>query len=503
MDTLRTDTLHIVGGRPLRGRVRVGGAKNAALPLLAAAVLPGGETTFRRVPNLSDVRRLGDVLTGLGVRVRHRDGAVTVDPARLDSAADPDPHLTGGMRGSVCLLGPLLARCGRVSLAAVGGCDLGPRPLDRHLRAFAAMGARVEQGLGGRVTLSSSHLPGGRLRGARVNLSAPIAGGDRGVRVPTVTGTANVLCAAATADGMTVIRGAAREPEVVAVGRFLNACGARITGLGTGEIHVVGVDRLLAPPAGHAACRVPADRVEAATWLCAAAATRGRLTIDGIGLEPLAAVADALRAMGAGVRACGTVRSPRVCVSASGPLAAVELRAGAFPAVPTDVLPQLAAVALTAAGTSLLTDGVFPDRLAHLPRLARFGGSVGRAGATAIVTGEPRLHGALADAPDLRAGAALLIAALAADGRSELHAAGVLARGYERLVPKLRDLGADVSRTAPEDVSPVLRRVMTPEDDDLAPPDRPRWRAPAAAGMIAGNTRPRPEMSPCPLPSAA
>ena len=501
MDTLRTDTLHVAGGRPLRGRVRVGGAKNAALPLLAAAVLPRGETTLRRVPNLSDVRRLGDLLTGLGVRVRREDGAVRVDAARLNPAAEPDAALTGGMRGSVCLLGPLLARCGRVSLAAVGGCDLGPRPLDRHLRAFAAMGARVEQARG-RVALSSAHLPGGRLRGARVDLSAAIPGGDRGVRVPTVTGTANVLCAAATADGVTVIRGAAREPEVVAVGRFLNACGARITGLGTHEVRVVGVDRLLAPPADHAACRVPPDRVEAATWLCAAAATRGRLTVDGVGLEPLAAVADALRGMGVSVRACGTDRSPRICVSAAGPLAAVEVRAGAFPAVPTDVLPQLAAVALTAAGTSLLTDGVFPDRLAHLPRLARFGGSVGRAGTTAIVTGEDRLAGSLADAPDLRAGAALLIAALAADGRSELHAAEVLARGYERLVPKLRALGAEVSRTAPEDVSPALRGVPL-ERADRPDPDRPRWRSPAPAGKIGGVRPPRPGVPPCPLPAAA
>ena len=349
MDTLRTDTLHIVGGRPLRGRVRVGGAKNAALPLLAAAALPEGETTFRRVPNLTDVRRLGETLTGLGARVRRDENCVRVNPARLDPHAEPDARLTAAMRGSVCLIGPLLARHGRVSLAGVGGCDLGPRPLDRHLAAFAAMGARVTEARG-RVSVRSDHLPGGRLRGAAVNLSALIPDGERGVRVPTVTGTANVLCAAATADGVTVVRGAAREPEVVAVGRYLNACGARVTGLGTDVIHIVGVDRLAAPPAGHPACLVPADRVEAATWLCAAAATRGRLTIDGVGVDRLRSVADALRTMGVKVRSCGTDRSPRVCVSAAGELTGSELRAGAYPAVPTDALPQLAAVARNGGG---------------------------------------------------------------------------------------------------------------------------------------------------------
>ena len=497
------DVWQIDGGRPLRGRVRVGGSKNAALPLLAAALLPGGETVLRRVPDLTDTRRMRDLLAGLGARVRSDDGAVAVDPAGLNPAADPDARLAGAMRGSVCLLGPLLAKVGRVSLPAVGGCDLGPRPVDRHVAAFAAMGARVSEA-GGRLTLSAEHLPGKRLRGAHVDLSAPVPGGEPGVRVPSVTGTTNVLCAAATADGVTVLRGAAKEPEVVAVGRFLNACGARVTGLGSDVLHVVGVHALMPPPAGHPACRVPADRVEAATWLCAAAATRGRLTVDGVGPEPVAAVADVLRAMGATVRACGTARSPRVCVSAAGPLANVDVRAGAYPAVPTDALPPLAAVALTASGTALLTDGVFPNRRAHLPRLARFGGSVGRADATAIVTGDPGvdgdvgLTGALADAPDLRAAAALLIAALAARGRSELHGADVLARGYENLPAKLRGVGAAVAESLP-DVVPAALLVPAA----AAGPGRPRWR-PAAGGRILPLERPpRPEAPPCPLSSAA
>ena len=494
------DILHVTGGRPLRGRVKVSGAKNAALPLLAAALLPDGPTTFRRVPDLTDVARLRDLLAGLGAGARADGGAVTVDPAGLDPHADPDERPAAAMRGSVCLLGPLLAKVGRASLPAVGGCDLGPRPVDRHLRAFAAMGARVGEGRGGRVTLSALHLPGGRLRGARVDLAGPAPGGDPAARVPSVTGTANVLCAAATADGTTTIRGAAREPEVVAVGRFLIACGARVSGLGTDEIRVAGVPRLHAPPADHPACRVPADRVEAATWLCAAAATRGRLTVDGVGYEEVSAVAAVLRAAGVRVRGCGTAGSPRVCVSAAGALASFEAAAGPHPAVPTDALPQLAAVALTADGTSLLTDGVFPDRLAHLPRLARFGGAAGRAGATAIVSGDARLRPALVDAPDLRAAAALLIAALAADGESELHGSNVLRRGYERLAEKLRALGADVREPLGYGEPPPAFAPRRPAP--AGAPGPARLRAAGGRPRLAG-VRPGPGVSTCPPPLAA
>ena len=489
------DTLTVRGGRPLCGRVRVGGSKNAALPMLAACLLPAGPTTLRRVPDLTDTRRMRRLLAALGADVTPRGDAVTVDPAGVAAhgVAEPDARLCGTMRGSVCLLGPLLVRCGAVRLAAVGGCDLGPRPIDRHLAGLAALGATVVRGADGGVLLSA-----GTLRGAAVDLTGP---GKRAV--PTVTGTINVLCAAVAAEGDSTLAGAAREPEVVAVGRLLIAMGARIDGLGTDTLRVFGTPAMRRSggvSGDHPAAAVPGDRVEAATWMIAAAATGGRVVIDGLdgpADDQIAAVADVLRGAGVSVRAGGSADRPRVHVSAipghagrgAGGVRAFEVRASAFPGLPTDCLPQLAALAATADGTSLLCDPVFPGRTAHLPRLARFGAGVGRAGETAIVTGG-RLTAAKADAPDLRAAAALLIAALAAEGDSELLGAGVLHRGYEGLVGKLDALGADVR----------------PDADDVpaAPGEREArrdWHRGRVGGILGAPVTVLPEQEPCPSPA--
>ena len=479
LDGSRSDALTVTGGTPLRGRVRVGGSKNAALPMLAAALLPDGPTVLQRVPDLTDTRAMLELLRGLGASVVCSGGTVHVDPAGVETGAgpiEPDPERVGTLRGAVCLLGPLLARAvlrggGAVRLATVGGCDLGPRPIDRHLAALTALGATVERDARG-VTVSAD-----RLRGAEIDLSAPPAPGLPAV--PTATGTANALCAAAVADGVTVLRGAAREPEVVALGRLLNAAGAKIEGLGADTLRVTGVSELRGLPRRSTAAVVPGDRIEAATWMIAAVATGGRVVVDGVVPEEVAAVSRVLRDCGAIVSACGVAphRAIRV-VAADRPLA-FEARSAAFPGLPTDVAPQLAALAAVADGTSLLTDEVFPGRIAHLAPLARFRASVERAGDTAVLTGG-ELNAADVHAPDLRAAAALLIAALAAQGSSRIGGASVLLRGYERPAEKLRSLGATLG--APAAMAgrrPPLRS------------GRGGWRA-AGRGRILAVTRPLP-----------
>ena len=423
------DVLHIDGGRPLRGRVRIGGAKNAALPMLAATLACDGPVTLHRVPDLTDTRRMIALLRDAGATVVRTDDAVTVDPPRT-APGDPDAALVGSMRAGVCLLGPLLARWGRVRLPQPGGCPLGVRPIDLHVRGLTALGAVAdEEDADGGVTLTCD-----RLRGAEVDMAGPRGG--------TVTGTINVLVAAARATGRTVLTGAAREPEVVAVGRMLIAAGATIDGLGTDTLRIDGVARL-----GGCTAEVPADRVEAATWAVAVAATGGRAVLDGIDAAPLAAVVDLLRNVGATVEEHGTPRSPRLVICANRRPRPFAVRAAAFPGMPTDVLPLLGALAAVATGPCTLSDGVFPDRDAHLSRLARFGAGVRTddAGSHAI-DGRPDLSPACVDAPDLRAAAALVVAMLAARGRSSLTGAEVLDRGYERFTAKLRALGATARR---------------------------------------------------------
>ena len=480
--------LEVTGGTPLRGRVRVGGSKNAALPMLAAALLPTGTTVLRRVPELTDTRGMIGLLRGLGANVTRGGGTVAVDPDAIASAGalvEPDPAGVGAMRGAVCLLGPLLGRAalaggGAVRLAKVGGCDLGPRPIDRHLAGFAALGAAVER-RGDGVTVSVD-----RLRGAELNLAAPPAAGLPAV--PSVTGTINLLCAAAVAEGVSVLHGAAREPEVAAVGRLLIAAGARIAGLGTDVLTVTGVQTLRGVRNAAPATVAPGDRIEAATWMIAAAATGGRVVIDGVAPSDVAAVADVLRDADASVTTCGSGLNRSIRVVAGDRPRSFEARSAAFPGLPTDVLPQLAALAALADGTSVLTDEVFPGRTAHLAPLARFGGTVERAGAAAVLTGGPT-RGAEVSAPDLRAAASLLIAALAAEGTSRIAGADLLLRGYERPAAKLRSLGAVVGSVGranePTGDRPGVRR------------GRRGWRSTPAGRILADVRTAPPETVPC------
>lgn len=444
------DLLVIRGGKPLAGRVAVGGSKNATLPIMAAALMIDGPVTLEGVPGLADVATLGRVLGSLGVCVR-QGAAGSEEAARAPLAPDPSPQEEGGwdqgrvltlgvedeskcvaaydlvrrMRASVCVLGPLLAKRGRAVVSLPGGCNIGDRPIDLHLRGLAALGAdlRLERGYVVGVA--------GRLRGAEVDMAGPRGG--------TVTGTANVLAAAVLAEGRTVIRNAAREPEVCDLARFLVAAGANVEGVGTETLEVTGVDSLR--PVTH---RVIPDRIEAATLMIAAAITNGEVTLEGVPVEHLASVLDALDRAGASVETTGGAGG--VLVRAHQVPRPVDVAAGPYPGFPTDAQAQWTALMTRADGTSRVQDDVFPDRFLHIPELARLGAAIGRSGAAVEIRGGRPLRGANLMASDLRASAALVLAALAAEGESVVRRIYHLDRGYERLDAKLAALGADVTR---------------------------------------------------------
>ena len=450
------DMFVIRGGKPLNGRVRVGGAKNAALPIMAASLMADGPLLLHDVPQLVDVATLGNLLGTLGVAVeRMSDCSLRLEV--IDEApVVADYELVRRMRASICVLGPLLARRGRACVSLPGGCNIGDRPIDLHIKGLQALGAdiRIDRG----YVIAEAR----RLRGARVFL-----GGSFG---STVTGTCNVMAAAALADGLTNIEFAACEPEVVDFGNLLNAMGARIEGLGTPFLRIEGVERL-----GGAAHTVIPDRIEAATLLMAGVMTRGDVAVENVCPEHLSAVLDVLTQMGA---TCSTIASlddsSRVTLRmrASDRLQAAQISALPYPGVPTDVQAQLMALASLADGNSVVTDKVFPDRFMHVPELVRLGARIHREGPSAIVSGVERMHGACVMASDLRASAALVLAALAADGESVIRRIYHLDRGYERLEDRLNALGADVRRVedCPENVPASLRLaddVATPASEEL------------------------------------
>lgn len=436
------------GGRPLRGTVDVSGSKNAALPIMAAALALDGPTRLYRVPQLADVQILGLLLSRLGVDCSH-------EPAgglRLESVDDrqclaPD-DLVRQMRASICVLGPLLARRRRACVSLPGGCQIGHRPIDLHLRGLSALGADI--------TLERGYIfaEARRLRGTTIDLSGPFGS--------TVTGTCNVLTAACLAEGRTVLTGAAREPEVVDLGRFLNAAGARITGLGSSVLEIDGVDALAGVE--HT---VISDRIEAATWLIAAAITGGDLTLQQTDPAQLDSVIQTLRQIGVDIE----TDSPQIRVRSRGPLSPIDVEATPYPGFPTDVQAQLSALLCRVPGVSRMIDRVFPDRFLHLPELCRMGAEVRRIPIGSEIRGVARLSGASVVASDLRAGAALLLAALAADGESVIRRVDHLDRGYERLEQKLRSVGADIQRV-PDDAAFLPPSLL---------PQRDRWETPRVA----------------------
>ena len=419
------DRLVIQGGIPLRGRVSVSGAKNAALPIMAATIAVDGPCRLRNIPDLADVRILSDVLTRLGMEVaRLPDGDLAVE-TRSVSTVTADYELVRRMRASICVLGPLLASRGQARVALPGGCQIGLRPIDLHLRGLAALGAeiRIEHG----DIVASAH----SLRGADIDLAGPHGS--------TVTGTCNVMTAAVFAEGTTRIRHAALEPEVVDLAHFLIAMGAEIEGAGSPTIRIEGGRRL----AGREPYSIIPDRIEAATLLMAAAITGGDVVVENVRTDHLGAVFDVLRAIGVAWEAAGP---NGIRVRGAREFRGIDCVAEPYPGIPTDVQAQVTALLCLAAGESTLRDDVFPDRFLHVPELQRLGADLQRDGSRTVIRGVQRLSGAAVRASDLRASAALILAGLAADGETTIYDIGHLDRGYERLAEKLTGLGASVAR---------------------------------------------------------
>lgn len=448
------DLFIVKGGTSLRGRVRVSGSKNAALPIMAAALMADGPTILHDVPELADVSSLSSLLTTLGVAVvRRTDGAMTLESAS-DEPCVAHYDLVRKMRASVCVLGPLLARRGRACVSLPGGCNIGDRPIDLHLKGLRALGAeiRIERGY---VIAEAA-----RLTGTSIYLGGPFGS--------TVTGTCNVMAAATLASGVTTIEAAACEPEVVDLGNSLNAMGARIEGLGTPFLRIEGVERL----AGVEHTIIP-DRIEAATLMIAAAATRGRVTLDNVRMDHLTSVVEKLREIGVRVQPRGAA----VEVHVPAQLQSADCVALPYPGLPTDTQAQMMSLLTQAQGISIVTDKVFPDRFMHLPELVRLGARIRREGSSAILSGGRPLSGACVMASDLRASAGLVIAGLAAEGETVIRRIYHLDRGYERLEAKLAALGATIRRVK-DDPAAIPESLAVPEDN--APPLVPWVHRPAA-----------------------
>ena len=414
------DKLLIQGGIPLSGDIAISGAKNAALPILCACLLTDEPLRLRNLPQLNDISTMLRLIGQMGVTVTMdgNDGLI-LDARGLNNPLAPY-DMVKTMRASILVLGPLLARCGEARVSLPGGCAIGARPVDQHIKGLQAMGAEihVEQGY---IQAKAT-----RLKGARIFTD-----------MVTVTGTENLMMAAVLADGETVLENAAREPEIVDLANCLIAMGARISGAGTDRIVINGIDRL------HGATHsIMPDRIETGTYLCAAAATGGEVRLTQTACDYLDAVIDKLREAGCEV-ACG---SNEITLKAPARLKAVSLRTEPYPAFPTDMQAQFMAINCVAEGTAVIRETIFENRFMHAVELIRLGANIRIDGNNAVVTGVPRLDGATVMATDLRASASLVIAGLVAQGETLIERIYHLDRGYERIEEKLSRLGAKVRR---------------------------------------------------------
>lgn len=416
------EKLVIEGGIGLNGTIKVHGSKNASLPILFAAILVDGPVVYGNVPYLRDITTTNKLLNILGCKAeRKEDGTIVVEPGALKPEAPYD--LVKTMRASVLVLGPLLARLGTAKVALPGGCAIGARPVDQHLKAMEKMGAAFD--------LEDGYIVGrcGELRGADITFD-----------MPTVGGTENVLMAAVLAKGETTLRNAAREPEIADLGNFLNACGAGITGHGTDVIHVRGVSAL-----HGAAYNVMPDRIEAGTFLTAAAITGGQVLVENCPAGELTAVMAKLADMGVILEK----KDNGVLVKRNGDLRAVDVTTRVHPGFPTDMQAQIMALLCLSSGAATVEETIFENRFMHVPELVRMGANIRLSGGKAFVRGVKRLTGAPVMASDLRASASLVLAGLAATGKTEVQRIYHLDRGYERIEERLNAVGARIKR-APE-----------------------------------------------------
>ncbi|MDR0916253.1 MAG: UDP-N-acetylglucosamine 1-carboxyvinyltransferase [Oscillospiraceae bacterium] len=412
--------LRITGGRALRGSVRVHGAKNSVLPIFAACLVARGVTVIHNCPNIADVDAAMQILIHLGCKAERDGDTVTVDTSTMTNAEVPH-SLMQEMRSSVIFLGSILGRCGEASISTPGGCELGPRPIDMHLAALRQLGAEITDNGGSLVCRAN------RLRGAKITL-----------RSPSVGATENAILAACFAEGTTVISNAAREPEISDLQRYLRALGITVLGAGTPTIVVEG--RLVRVDTAH---RVIPDRIVAVTYLCAAAATGGEITLTDVNPAHFTTVTDALTNMGCAITRTGD----SVTLSASGRLYALEpVMTEPYPGFPTDAQAGLMAACLRAQGTTSFIENIFDNRYRHADEMRRFGANIKLEGRVALVTGVKSLKAAPVKSPDLRGGAALVIAALSAEGTSEVSDIHHIDRGYDDLAGALTQLGAEIVR---------------------------------------------------------
>lgn len=413
------EKLIITGNKPLAGTIRVSGAKNAVLPILAASLLTGGTTRLLDVPKLADVGVISSVLEHLGAGIQSKPGELIITVPSLTQTEAPYEYVRK-MRASFLVLGPLLARAGRARISLPGGCAIGTRPIDLHLKGFAALGADIRYG-SGYIEAAARNLTG-----ARIYLD-----------FPSVGATENIMMAAVLARGQTTIENAAEEPEIVDLANYLNSMGAKIKGAGTNVIRIDGVYDL--DGATHA---VIPDRIEAGTYLVAAAITKGDVLVENVIVDHLKPVVAKLEEAGVEL----TEQDNGIRVNCRGRAKGIDIKTMPYPGFPTDMQAQLMALTAVSDGTSIITETVFENRFMHVNELKRMGAKIKIEGRTAIVQGVKRLTGAQVKATDLRAGAALVLAALAAEGETEISNLCHIDRGYENLIEKLQDIGADIHR---------------------------------------------------------
>jgi UDP-N-acetylglucosamine 1-carboxyvinyltransferase len=423
------DAFIIKGGKRLKGTVQVGGSKNASLPLMAAALMTEDPVILDDVPHLSDIGNMVRLLGELGCEAIHGEDGQMRMAVEDESNSHARYDVVRTMRASVCVLGPLLAKRGEAMVSMPGGCAIGERPIDLHLRGLEALGADID------LEAGNIHIRAKKLRGAKIFLGGPFGS--------TVLGTANVMSAATLAEGTTVIEQAACEPEITDLANMLNGMGAHVSGAGTPRLTIEGVEKL------HGLThRVMADRIEAGTWLMIAAITNGDLKINNCPMDALTAAMDRLDAMGIVVDTedDGDPLRCSVSVASARRLEPVAVTTQPHPGFPTDLQAQLMALLCLADGNSIVTEKVFPERFLHVAELTRMGAAIYRQGPTAVISGVKRLVGAPVMASDLRASASLVMAGLAAKGDTIVNRVYHLDRGYDRLEVKLQNVGAEIER---------------------------------------------------------